>query len=190
MSEKLASIGASLLLGLFVVLTAVEVIGAIWAVASHQQALREKERAGPPPAEVAEAADTRPYISLQAIGPGSAEYNDYAAVEPAQERGGGAAEATGGTAGTEAETVTRDSGGGASGGNGAAFDTYKNEAQQKTEARYVLNTSTMKVHHPGCGSVAKIKPENYETSNLSIAELEARGFSRCKQNDEAMWKWE
>ena len=64
-------------------------------------------------------------------------------------------------------------------GNGDNFNTYDNPDQQNTTAQYVLNTNTMKIHVPGCKSVAKIKPHNYDTSNLSIEELEAQGYERC-----------
>lgn len=59
------------------------------------------------------------------------------------------------------------------------FETYNNTEQQNTTAQYVLNTSTRRIHIPSCSSVATIKSENYATSNLSIAELEAQGYQRC-----------
>lgn len=46
---------------------------------------------------------------------------------------------------------------------------------------YVLNLSTKKVHEIKCSSVKDIKPENYSTSNLHLSELEAMGYSACKQ---------
>lgn len=66
-------------------------------------------------------------------------------------------------------------------GGNSNFDTYDNEEQQETEDTYVLNTSSMKVHHPWCESVKKIAPENYATSNKTIEELEAEGYTRCGQ---------
>ncbi|MBR1931309.1 MAG: hypothetical protein IJ833_07565 [Lachnospiraceae bacterium] len=68
----------------------------------------------------------------------------------------------------------------------ANFDAYYTPEQQQTEDTYVLNTNTMKIHHPYCKSVSKIKPENYATTNLSIAELEAQGYTKCGQKGD--WK--
>lgn len=59
------------------------------------------------------------------------------------------------------------------------FNTYDNPEQQQTTDTYVLNTSRHKIHHPSCASVAKIAPKNYATTNSSIAELEAQGYSTC-----------
>ena len=59
------------------------------------------------------------------------------------------------------------------------FDTYDNAEQQNTEAAYVLNTSSKKIHHPSCRSVPKIAPENYSTSNQSVDELVNQGYSTC-----------
>lgn len=59
------------------------------------------------------------------------------------------------------------------------FNTYDNTEQQNTEAAYVLNTSSKKIHHPSCRSVPKIAPENYSTSNLSVDELINQGYSTC-----------
>ena len=68
-----------------------------------------------------------------------------------------------------------------SGGNGDAsnFNTYNNVEQQQTAAAYVLNTNTMKIHHPGCKSVPKIAPQNYAVSNASVEELLAQGYTTC-----------
>lgn len=66
-------------------------------------------------------------------------------------------------------------------GNGENFNTYDNPEQQETSATYVLNTNTMKIHHPSCSSVAKIAPHNYATSNLSIDELKEQGYEPCKR---------
>ena len=61
------------------------------------------------------------------------------------------------------------------------FDTYRNYDNQNTSDTFVLNTSSksMKIHHPDCADVVKIKHENYATSNLSLAELIAQGYSTC-----------
>lgn len=66
------------------------------------------------------------------------------------------------------------------GGNGENFNTYDNPEQQNT-AELVLNTNTKKIHNPWCTSVAKIAPKNFETTTLSVAELEAQGYVKCKQ---------
>lgn len=66
------------------------------------------------------------------------------------------------------------------GGNGENFNTYDNPEQQNT-VELVLNTNTKKIHNPWCKSVAKIAPKNYETTTLSVAELEAQGYEKCKQ---------
>ncbi len=63
--------------------------------------------------------------------------------------------------------------------DGSNFNTYDNESQQETSASYVLNTSTMKIHHPSCKSVKKIAPQNYATSNSSVEELIGQGYSTC-----------
>lgn len=66
-----------------------------------------------------------------------------------------------------------------SNGDSSNFNTYDNTEQQHTEATYVLNTSTMKIHYPSCSSVVKIAPQNYSTSNLSVDELKSQGYSTC-----------
>lgn len=59
------------------------------------------------------------------------------------------------------------------------FDTYDNASQQQTDFTYVLNTNTMKIHHPSCSSVKKIAPHNYATSNSTLEELFAQGYTTC-----------
>ncbi len=49
----------------------------------------------------------------------------------------------------------------------------------ENEFTYVLNTSSQKIHHPNCKSVAKIKPENYATTNKSLEELLDEGYTKC-----------
>lgn len=66
-----------------------------------------------------------------------------------------------------------------SGGGGSNFDTYDNPEQQKTEATWVINTSSMKIHYPSCSDVKKIAPQNYSTSNLTESELIAQGYTTC-----------
>lgn len=64
-------------------------------------------------------------------------------------------------------------------GDGSNLNTYDNPEQQQTSASYVLNTSSRKFHYPDCGSVAKIAPQNYATSNSSRDELIAQGYNTC-----------
>lgn len=59
------------------------------------------------------------------------------------------------------------------------FNTYNNAEQQNTADTYVLNADSKKIHHPNCNDVTKIAQENYSTSNLSISELEAQGYTTC-----------
>ena len=44
---------------------------------------------------------------------------------------------------------------------------------------YVLNASTMKIHHPICHHVKKISKENYSTTNQSVDELKAGNYTTC-----------
>ena len=64
-------------------------------------------------------------------------------------------------------------------GNEYNFDKYYISGRENTEYTYVLNTSTMKIHHPDCSSVPTIKPENFAETNKSIQELELEGYSTC-----------
>ncbi len=68
-----------------------------------------------------------------------------------------------------------------SGGSGNAdnFNTYNNTEQQQTSDPFVLNTSTHKIHYPGCRDVPKIAPQNYSTSSQSLDELKAQGYTTC-----------
>ena len=66
-------------------------------------------------------------------------------------------------------------------GGNSNFNIYDNKDQQNTKDTYVLNTSSKKIHHPGCSSVPKIAPHNYATSSDSLAELEAQGYEKCKR---------
>lgn len=47
------------------------------------------------------------------------------------------------------------------------------------EFTYVLNTNSRKIHHPNCKSVAKIKAENYSTTNKTLEELLDEGYTKC-----------
>lgn len=55
-------------------------------------------------------------------------------------------------------------------------DTYNDSESQYS---YILNTSTMKIHHPGCFSAKRIAPKNYATSSESLEELESQGYTTC-----------
>lgn len=59
------------------------------------------------------------------------------------------------------------------------FNTYDNAEQQQTADTYVLNTSTKRIHYPGCSSVPKIAPQNYATSSASLDELLAKDYKPC-----------
>ena len=79
----------------------------------------------------------------------------------------------------EIKTPAKDSSSGTSSGKNNPFNTYDNEEQQKTTASYVLNTKSKKIHRPSCYTVKKIAPKNYSTSDLSVKELEKKGYSKC-----------
>lgn len=65
------------------------------------------------------------------------------------------------------------------GENADPSDAYSNPDQQQTAATYVLNTSTMKFHRPGCRDVKKISPGNYAEFEGTRDEAEAKGYSPC-----------
>lgn len=65
------------------------------------------------------------------------------------------------------------------GANANNFNTYDNPEQQQTTASYVLNTNTMKFHHPWCRSVKKISPENYEAFDGERDSVIAQGYDPC-----------
>lgn len=65
------------------------------------------------------------------------------------------------------------------GGGGNNFNTYDNEEQQNTAAKYVLNTSTRVFHRPTCRDVPKISPENYSVTNRTREDLTSCGWHRC-----------
>ena len=64
-------------------------------------------------------------------------------------------------------------------GDVSNFDLYDNADQQDTTDAYVLNTSTLKIHYPDCKYVRKIAPQNYSTSNSTVQELKAMGYTTC-----------
>ena len=46
---------------------------------------------------------------------------------------------------------------------------------------YVLNTNTKKIHDPGCSSIKKMKEQNKQTVNSTLADLEAQGYEPCNK---------
>lgn len=88
--------------------------------------------------------------------------------------------------GTAGNTGSSNNGGGnprnfgGGNGNGNNFNTYDNADQQNTDAAWVLNTSTMKIHYPDCREVRKIAPQNYATSNKSEQALINEGYTVCR----------
>lgn len=62
------------------------------------------------------------------------------------------------------------------------FDAFeKNEATEKPAAdvRYILNTSTMKIHNEWCPATDEIAAENYQITRKSLDELYAEGYTKC-----------
>lgn len=53
------------------------------------------------------------------------------------------------------------------------------QVQQSNVKDYVLNTSTMKFHYPGCRSVKQIKAENYSTMSGTREDAINSGYSPC-----------
>lgn len=81
---------------------------------------------------------------------------------------------------TQAPPPTQSGNQGGSGQGGTNnFNTWDDQNQQNTSAKWVLNTSTMKIHYPSCPDVRRIAPHNYSTSNLSETELLNQGYTTC-----------
>jgi len=61
-------------------------------------------------------------------------------------------------------------------------DANDDSTKQNTADYWVLNINefSRKIHYPSCEYAAKISPNNYSTSNLSVSELEGMGYSPCK----------
>lgn len=59
------------------------------------------------------------------------------------------------------------------------FNAYDNAYQQQMTNSYVLNTSTMKFHSPGCKDVKKIAPQNYSTYDGTRDGIINQGYSPC-----------
>ncbi len=73
----------------------------------------------------------------------------------------------------------------ASGTNGTPSDTYSNPDTSSTpqppdtNITYILNNNSMKIHYPGCRSAKQISDKNRATTNLSLEELKAKGYTTC-----------
>lgn len=48
-----------------------------------------------------------------------------------------------------------------------------------TNAKYILNTNTLKFHYPSCSSVEAMNEENKESYSGTKVELIAKGYSPC-----------
>lgn len=67
-------------------------------------------------------------------------------------------------------------------GNNIMFDsnlTYLAPEVNNSSVKYILNTSSKKIHLPDCGSVAEISAQNKLNSNQTVDELIAQGYSPC-----------
>lgn len=58
-------------------------------------------------------------------------------------------------------------------------DTPVSVSDSESQYSYILNTSTMKIHYPGCFSAKRIAPKNYATSSESLESLESQGYTTC-----------
>lgn len=58
-----------------------------------------------------------------------------------------------------------------------------NRKQETTNATYVLNTNSKKIHRPDCSSVKSMNESNKQETNESIADLEAQGYTACQRCD-------
>ena len=59
------------------------------------------------------------------------------------------------------------------------YDSENVTRPSDTDARYVLNTDSMKFHYPSCSSAEKISAENYAESNSDRETLINQGYSPC-----------
>lgn len=64
------------------------------------------------------------------------------------------------------------------------YNTYNETDRANTTAKLVLNTSSKKIHNPGCPAVPKISPDNYLETNESVEALEAKGYEKCGMKDD------
>lgn len=71
---------------------------------------------------------------------------------------------------------------GASSADAVASQSNASQASSATAPEshdYVINTSTKKIHDPGCSSAKKIKEQNKQTVTSTLADLEAQGYEPC-----------
>ncbi len=61
------------------------------------------------------------------------------------------------------------------------FDRYYNPQLQQTDAKWILNINTNKIHYPSCSEVKRMNEENAIESNQSLEELQEQGFEPCKK---------
>ncbi len=54
-----------------------------------------------------------------------------------------------------------------------------NNTNQQNTTTKVEDQSSKKIHYPSCRSVPKIAPQNYATSNQTVNELIAQGYTTC-----------
>lgn len=65
------------------------------------------------------------------------------------------------------------------GGEEENFYTWDIPENEKTDARYVLNLRSLKIHAPDCRTVHLIAPQDYATSDKPLAELLLEGYTVC-----------
>lgn len=58
-------------------------------------------------------------------------------------------------------------------------DTAYGDTTELTNAAYVLNTNSKKIHKDECSALAKTALRNKQSTNKSLKELEAEGYSKC-----------
>lgn len=67
-----------------------------------------------------------------------------------------------------------------SGPNGASSDQSAGGSQETSTATYVLNTNTKKFHRQTCSSISRIKDANRKEFDGTKEQLQADGYSPCK----------
>lgn len=58
-----------------------------------------------------------------------------------------------------------------------------NGSENSLEYKYVLNTSSKKIHMPDCSAVSSMSESNKEYTNSSLQELESEGYTPCSLCD-------
>ena len=64
-------------------------------------------------------------------------------------------------------------------GSGESLQTQEADSTIQ-EITYILNTNTMKIHRPSCGSVNQMSEKNKKATSQSVEELEVEGYKPCK----------